>query len=414
MITSSFTETSEYQLHVKQMELNSLLEVTQAINNNLPEEALYKIYHFILRANLRIQKLLLCICQGQWEKKAVFGTTTSFENVHEQLASLDLKEVTHLHTCDVPAIFREFDVLIPVYHRDSILAYVFLSQASNESGLVTDTKFIQTLTNLIVVAIENKKLAARQMEQEALNRELQTAKRVQGRLFPKKLPDNPFITVKADYFPHQTVSGDYYDFVALPEEKYFVCIADVSGKGIPAALLMSSLQASLRILVRQTTHLPRIVSELNHALYQILAGERFVTGFFALYDRVDQTLTYINAGHHPPLLVEGHGQTRWLDSGTTVIGAFEKLPFINSEVVENLSDFVLFTYTDGVVEAKNEEEEEFGEQRVHEILSTYYTETPGNLHQRLMQSINDFRGNTPFSDDVTLLTLKIKERRLDT
>ncbi len=407
MITS-LIETPEYQLHVKQMELNSLLEVTQAINNNLPEEALYKIYHFILRANLRIQKLLLCICQDRWEKKAVFGTHTSFEHVHESLASLDLKEVTHLQNGNVPVVFREFDVLIPVYHRDSILAYVFLSQASHDLGITTDTKFIQTLTNLMVVAIENKKLAAQRMEQEAFNRELQIAKRVQGRLFPKKLPESPNITVKADYFPHQTVSGDYYDFIALPDEKYFVCIADVSGKGIPAALLMSNLQASLRILVRQTTDLPRIVSELNHALYQVLAGERFVTGFFALYDRRRQKLTYINAGHHPPLLVDEEGTIRWLESGTTVVGVFDTLPFINDDVIENLSDFLLFSYTDGVVEAKNEEDEEFGEQRVRKVIERYHAETPGNLHQKLMESVSEFRGNTPFPDDVTLLTLRIR------
>ncbi len=413
MLTSSFIETPEYHLHVKQMELNALLEVTQAINNNLPEEALYKIYHFILRANLRIQKLLLCIRQDKWEKKASFGTSTSFAKVNEHLVSLDLKEVTHLQNESVPSVFQEFDVIIPVYHRDAILAYVFLSQASEGSGVATDTKFIQTLTNLIVVAIENKKLAAKQMEQEALNRELQTAKRVQGRLFPKKLPNNPFVTVKADYLPHQTVSGDYFDFIALPDEKYFVCIADVSGKGIPAALLMSSLQASIRILVRQTTHLPRIVSELNHALYQILDGERFVTGFFALYDRHDQTLTYINAGHHPSLLIEDDGKIHRLDSGTTVIGAFDKLPFINGDVIEDLTDFVLLSYTDGVVEVKNDDEDEFGEERIHRILESNHMETPEVLHQRLMQSLNEFRGNNPFTDDLTLLTLKIRKRIIE-
>jgi len=407
---ASLIETPEYQLHLKQMELNSLLEVTQAINNNLPEEALYKIYHFILRSNLHIQKLLLCICQDHWEKKAVFGTPTRFDNVHDHLVSLDMREVTELNMGDVPDIFHEFDVLIPVLHRDSILAYVFVSQAAHESGMATDTKFIQTLTNLIVVAIENKKLAAHQLEQEAFNRELQIAKRVQGRLFPRQLPDNSYITVKADYFPHQTVSGDYYDFINLPDDKYFICIADVSGKGIPAALLMSNLQAALRILVRQTTNLHTIVSEINHALYQILAGERFVTGFFALYDRQAQTLAYINAGHHPPLLIEEDGVIRWLDSGTTVLGTFDTLPFVNGEVIEYLSDFLLFSYTDGAVEAKNDEDEEFGEQRMINIIGKRHTESPARLHQQLMQEINHFRGNSPFTDDVTLLTLKVKSR----
>ncbi len=403
------TDTAEYQLHIKQMELNSLLEVTQAINSNLPEDALYKIYHFILRANLNIQKLLLCIRDGEWETKAVFGTKARFDNIHHELCGLDVREATHLATADIPEVFREFDVLIPVFHKDAVLAYVFLSQDIDESRLVADTKFIQTLTNLIVVAIENKKLAASQLEQEAMNRELQTAKRVQNRLFPKQLPDNERVVAKVDYLPHQSVSGDYYDVIALPDDKYFICIADVSGKGIPAALLMSSLQASLRVLVRQLTELKHIVSELNYALYRILGGERFVTGFFALYDGQAKTLSYINAGHHPPLLIGADRQTQWLASGTTVLGILEPLPFVNSGLLENTTGFLLFGYTDGAVEAKNSVEEEFGEERLQQCVQKYYLEDAENLHPNVIREINEFRGEIPFSDDVTLLSFRIRE-----
>lgn len=402
------TDTFEYQLHIKQMELNSLLEVTQAINGNLPEDALYKIYHFILRANLNIQKLLLCIRDEQWETKAVFGTKAKFGSIHHKLCALDVREVTHLAGAAAPEIFREFDVLVPVFHKDAVLAYVFLSQNIDEARLVADTKFIQTLTNLIVVAVENKKLAARQAEQEAMNRELQTAKRVQSRLFPRNLPDSGRVTAKVDYLPHQSVSGDYYDVITLPGDRYFICIADVSGKGIPAALLMSNLQASLRVLVRQFTDLKHIVGELNYALYQILGGERFVTGFFALYDGPAQSLSYINAGHHPPLLIGAGGQMQWLASGTTVLGILEPLPFVNGETLQNTTDFLLFGYTDGAVEAKDSADEEFGEERLRQCVRKYYLENPENLHPSVIREINAFRGDVPFSDDVTLLSFCIR------
>ncbi|MCU0355510.1 MAG: PP2C family protein-serine/threonine phosphatase [Cytophagales bacterium] len=409
-MTTTLTDIAEYQLHLKQMELNSLLEVTQAINNNLPEDDLYKIYHFILRANLRIQKLLLCIRQERWQQKAVFGTNHAFGDVHQYLAALHLTEVTNLAEADVSDVFREFDTLIPVFHRESVLAYVFVSQAAHEAGPGTDTGFIQTLTNLIAVAVENKRLAALQLEQEAINRELQTAKRVQGRLFPAKLPQTPTLTVKAEYLPHQSVSGDYYDFVGLPDGKCFFCIADVSGKGIPAALLMSSFQASVRILVRQTTDLPRIIKELNYALYEILAGERYVTGFFAFYDQPNRRLTYINAGHHPPLLIGKHGETQWLTHGTTVVGTFDELPFVNFAVLENLDDFLLFCYTDGVVETRNAQEEEFGEDRMRQVLDAHHTQDPDILHQALLKALNAFRADTPFPDDVTMLTVKSSQK----
>src|SRR5690606_1346513 len=127
---------------------------------------------------------------------------------------------------------------------------------------------------------------------------------------------------RASYFPHQTVGGDYYDYVRLPEDKFLVCIADVSGKGIPAALLMSNFQASLQALVRQTTDLDYIIRELNFLVKQNSGGERFITFFAAIYDLKKRRLTYINAGHNPPLLISG-GKILLLEQGTTVLGAFD-------------------------------------------------------------------------------------------
>ena len=145
-----------HQLRLKEIELNALLEVTLAINNNLPEDALYKIYNFILRANLKIQKLLLCLREDIWQFKVSFGTKHDFYEIHQVVSAINIREVTTVSNVALPEAFQEFDLIIPVFHKDSILAYVFVDGL--DAGSSTGVTFLQTLTNIIVVAIEYKKL----------------------------------------------------------------------------------------------------------------------------------------------------------------------------------------------------------------------------------------------------------------
>ncbi len=396
-----------HQLRLKEIELNALLEVTLAINNNLPEDALYKIYNFILRANLKIRKLLLCLREDVWQFKVSFGTKADFHQIHQAIAELQLREVTPVSKVALPDIFREFDLVIPVFHKDAILAYVFVEGLDTGSG--TGVTFLQTLTNIIVVAVENKKLARRQLAQEALNRELEIAQQVQTMLFPKNLPNTSRLTVKADYFPHYSVGGDYYDFIRISENCFLMCVADVSGKGIPAALLMSNFQASLRVLARQTQNLKQIVHELNYTLYQVSGGERFITLFCAIYDRQARRLVYINAGHNAPVLCRHQDKPELLEKGTTVLGIFHPLPFLEETTIEDLGQFLLFSYTDGLVEVTNDRDEEFGGDRIYEMVERFRDDSPESIHRRVIAAVEAHRAGMVYTDDVTLLTVKVQE-----
>lgn len=398
----------KYKIHLKELELNSLLEITQAINNNLPEEALYKIYNFTLRANLNISKLALFVFDDEWQCKVSFGTRTALTALALSKELLSKKEITVLTTVDRPEAFKEFDLAIPVYHKDTLLAYVFVGELKKVDGEHSiDTTFLQTITNIIMVAIENKKLARQQLAQEALNRELAIAQQVQEMLFPKKLPYTEILKVQADYFPHHSVGGDYYDFITVSPDVFFVCIADVSGKGVPAALLMSNFQASLRILVRQTTDLKEIIKELNYVLYQNSGGGSFITFFCALYDKKQKRLSFINAGHNPPILCMECECVTLLERGTTILGAFHPLPFLEEAVIENVSQFLLFSYTDGLVEARNPQDEEFSPERVYDFISSKSNGDPRNLHKEMERMLEDFREGLPYTDDVTLLSVKV-------
>jgi len=389
----------EKNLHIKEMELISLLEVTQAINANLPEDSLYKIYHFISIGSLQIKKLALYVHEQEWVCKVNYGTEKDFRNIPFPESFLSIQGISNV---DFPSNFKGFEIVIPIAHKDIPLAYVFLS--GEEDGGITDTSFIQTITSVLIVAIENKKLARKQLQQEALRKELEIAREVQTMLFPKELPFHDRLKIQATYLPHTTVGGDYYDYIPLDDHRFITCIADVSGKGIPASLLMANFQASLRTLVRKTTNLTEIVTELNYIIKNNAKGDRFITFFVAEFDLKNKYFKYINAGHNPPVLAWQNGETEILERGTIVLGAFDNLPFVEEDTVAITGPMLLFAYTDGLTETSNEQDEEFGIEGVKNFLKIHDFQSLETMHTSIQDQLKEFKGTKEFPDDITYLT----------
>ncbi|MGM0580362.1 MAG: PP2C family protein-serine/threonine phosphatase [Bacteroidota bacterium] len=396
---------NRYEL--KELELNALLEITQAINENLPENSLYKIYNFTLRANLKLGKLMLMVQdKNQWALKLSFGIQKDYSKVDEKAYQL-VENRKILFPADlVDSPFDEFEVAIPVFHKNELLAIVFLGGVANseERELIENhLNFIQALTNIIMVAIENKKMAREKLEREVYAKEMEIAKKVQQLLFPKSLPENDNFSIDAHYSPHHTVGGDYYDWISIDENRKMVCIADVSGKGVPAALLMSNFQASLRTLLRKTTDLKEVIHDLNHQVYESANGENFITFFIAIIDLKKEELTYVNAGHNPPFLMTSNGNIEKLDKGTLVLGALREIPFLEIGKTKIEKTQTLLLYTDGLTEAFNEKEEEFGPERVMDILNDNISAKPNLILSSILNQIDTFIGKRALSDDITLL-----------
>lgn len=392
----------------KELEVNALLEITQAVNNNLPEENLYKIFEFTLRANLQIDRMALYVKEEDWECKVQFGTLKDFTELPMDNGCLDIKSITQLDKVDLSiSCFSEFDIIIPILHKERLLAFVFLKSVKVDDQ-DAETTFIQALSNIMLVAIENKRLARRQLEQQGFIRDMEIAKNVQNNLFPKNLPVTEKLEVKAFYQPSQTVGGDYYDYIELPDENQFmVCIADVSGKGIPAALLMSNFQAVLRTLSRKGEDLEDVIHELNYQLVANANGEHFITFFMAVYNYETKELRYVNAGHNPPVLLDKNDQLHQLTEGTTILGAFEPLPFLSTGTLKDLDAFSLFLYTDGVTETFNDEGEEYGPERLEEFLKSHQSVSLDEMHSNLIEELNTFGNGRPFSDDLTFLSCRV-------
>ncbi|MGE0771753.1 MAG: PP2C family protein-serine/threonine phosphatase [Cyclobacteriaceae bacterium] len=393
----------------KQLELNALLEITQAINSNVPEESLYKIFNFTLRSNLNIKKLGLFVLDEVWNCKVNFGTQKNFLKVKLEDHFKMIKKVhrmSEFEKCE----FHEFDLVIPVAHKSETLALVFvggLDAAENGTDKDEGIKFIQALSNIIIVAIENKKLARRQLEQEAFRKELEIASDVQQFLFPEKLPNTEVLKVEASYLPHDHVGGDYYDYVPINKNQFLICVADVSGKGIPAALMMSNFQASLRTLLRQTPNLKEIVEALNYQVLENTKGEKFITFFGAIYDVNLRTMIYVNAGHNPPILWRKNRGVEVLEEGSTVLGAMHPLPFMNEGFVTDLDEFLLFCYTDGLTETANEAGEEFGVARLKDYLKNNASKDLKVIHQDVILMLDDFKGQNGYRDDITMLSCRV-------
>tara|TARA_R110002020_G_scaffold239655_2_gene452213 strand:+ start:89 stop:1300 length:1212 start_codon:yes stop_codon:yes gene_type:complete len=401
------TEIHKFQR--KELQLKSLLEITQAINENQSEAVLLNIFKFTCLVHLNIKALILYVAkEGAFENKISHGVKGNVPMLISSGQIVDEKSTGELRLeLEEEYSFEELETYLPVYHKDKMLAILFLRR--KDQSLELDLNFTQALTNILVVALENKRFARKQLEQEILNREVAIASQVQQMLFPAELPIDKELKAKVTYLPHSMVGGDYYDLIRKSKDEVYFCIADVSGKGISAALLMSNFQAALRTLLRSDADLEMVVQQLNYTLYENTHGERFITFFLGHFNFKTRELTYVNAGHNPPLLCrEEIGKCESLHAGTTILGAFDELPFLEIGKREHLKKFSLHLYTDGLTEAMNPAEEEYGEERLEKFVDKNINMDPDDFHRKFLKKIEKFSKNVPLRDDLTLLSLKFQ------
>ncbi len=398
----------EKLLQIKQLQINSLLEVTQAINENFKSDALFRIYEFILRAQMGVNRIAVFIHDKEWKCISCSGTEFSDKEFRFPEELLETKEIMSLKG-KKNKYLRAFDMVIPVYHRDEPLAFSLIGDIHSDSNdsLEEKLKFIQTITNIIHVAIENKKLFKTQLDQAALKKQLELAAQMQTMLIPHNsmLPNNKKMEMAAVYLPHHDVGGDYYDFIKLNKDESAFCIGDISGKGIPAALLMANFQANLRALITQDHSLEEFIRKLNDKVNEIAKGEKFITLFLGKYNTKTRVLQYINAGHNPSILVHDK-KIQMLDQGCTILGSFQKLPFVNVSEVFIETGSMLVNYTDGLVEMENEAGEYFESDRLIEFAKENHNLKMDKFNNKLLDTIIEFKGRKIFNDDVSILSCR--------
>jgi sigma-B regulation protein RsbU (phosphoserine phosphatase) len=400
-----------HELKTKQLQLHWLLQITKAINYDLPSHQLFEVFQVVLKDHLKVGKAVLFLKDISWHKSLEYGCKIDIENI--QLEELFSATNMENNTNSPVKWFNDFETIIPVYHNDKPLAYALVGDFENNaaSNPREFLPFIHTITNIIVVAIENKRLTRESIQQAAMGRELELAAKMQAMLFPQQLPSNRIFEMAATYLPHQQVGGDYYDYFQINEDEAILCMADISGKGISAALLMSNFQANLHALIKLRLPLTELIYELNECVNKSAKGEKFITFFIAHINNKEHTLRYINAGHNPPVLMQNK-QFSLLETGTTGLGMFEELPFIYEGLIDFPEDSILFCYTDGITDIEDHNGNLFGIEKIQEILKNHSdVYTMNDLHMIFIDAFHKFKGPHGFTDDITMLSCKSVRHR---
>ena len=398
----------ENQLQLKEFKLHSLLEVTNAINLNKDVRELTRLFEFIVREQLGYDKFILFNKQEEWNCMLRVGVKTKVRKFDVQAELGRFREITVIESSH-SKLLSDFDVIVPVLHKGEPLAYLLIKGIEYDGHLskqISYMSFIQTLANIIVVAIENKRMARVNIKQERLKKELEVASTMQQLLFPSSLPTNKKMDISAMYKSRHEVGGDYYDFIPLGDDEYIICIADVSGKGISAAMLMANFQATLRTMFQyRDFNMEELLFELNENVMSRAKGEKFITFFIAHYDANSRMMSYVNAGHNHPFLTDGRNFTP-LDKGTIGLGMLEELPFLDIGEAELGPNTTLVLYTDGVVELENEEEEFFGSDRLKKLIKSYYPLSMGDMNSLIFSKLDEWKGPLDLVDDTAIFSCR--------
>jgi serine phosphatase RsbU (regulator of sigma subunit) len=275
---------------------------------------------------------------------------------------------------------------------------------------VTDQLLLDALARQVQAALENRYLHRQALEKERIERELAVAASIQQRIIPAQLPAIPGYDIAGKNIPSKSVGGDYYDCISLGDGKYALVIADVTGKGVPAALLVSSLHAFLSVYLQMTTIVPDLLDRLNKALCNATTEDKFVTAFVVVITPETGEFEYSSAGHNPGYLQKADGTIEEINVGGPPLGAFDFGPVFKSARRTIGRGERLFLYTDGVTEATNEQEELY--ERKYPLpgfISRHATRRPEEFIEALIVDVRKFAGSTPQSDDITMLCLSRKQ-----
>lgn len=295
---------------------------------------------------------------------------------------------------------------VPLGVGESLFGMIYADSPLSESRFTEDhLKVLTTLGSVAAIRVENARLLEEHLEKERVRGELQLAREIQQRFQPTSPPVVHGYELQGISFPSYEIGGDYYDFIQCPDGRLVVALGDVSGKGTSAALLMSSLHAAVHAQVASCHSLAETVRAVNRYLADNTPANRFVTLFYAELDPVTGSLSFINAGHNPPLIAHEAGTTEQLGSGGLPLGILPDFDYREGRTQLRPGD-VLVAYSDGVTETQNPQGEEFGAARLQEIVANNIHRSAGGIRDKIEAALSSFAQGTPSVDDITLLIVK--------
>lgn len=391
--------------------LTTLFEISKEFTTLLNVEHILKLLTYRLMGQLTISRFALL-------SKAPDGAfTTALNRLKLEPQSADLGAIAALTAItgrgemapDLAAFAVEAEVqlIVPMRSHNDIRGYLLVGGKLNRQPLTEeDENFLEALASIVLAALENARLFKEELARKSLEEELNLAFTIQQNLLPKSLPSYPAFDISAMNIPSKQVGGDYYDVIPLSDDELLLVIADVSGKGAPAALLMANTQAALRALAPLRLTLPEMVARINDLLYTNTSMDKFVTFFCGRLHLPSRQLTYTNAGHNPPVLLRGSGECELLSEGGIILGIMESLiPYQEASVYVERGD-VLLMFTDGVSEALDKDRNEFTDEQLQRSLKSYRAQPASLLLSNILLDVQTHAYGAEQSDDITMLVVK--------
>ncbi len=292
---------------------------------------------------------------------------------------------------------------VPLQTNEQVIGLIYLDSPHLIREFTReDLNLLTVMANVAAIRIEHARLVEVERQDMIIQKELGQAAEIQRGLLPKTAPNVAGVNLAGFNVPSRAVGGDYYDFFTYPDGRVGLIVADVAGKGLPAALLMTSLRARCHVLFEEASDLMNKVTRLNKAICADTPDNRFITFFIAVLDPATGALTYVNAGHNPPLLVRAAGGVDQLDQGGPVLGILPIARYREVNVQVEPGDSIVF-YSDGVTEAASPEGEEFGEDRLGAFVAGRPNLEVAELITEISSAVNTFTKGAPLADDLTLL-----------
>lgn len=404
---------SKNSLEKRNLLLTSMFEMSRDFSSLLSGDQILKMLSFHLMGRLTVSKFSIFI----------FNEDNSFDTIADKLGvspglteveSLKRTEnVSNIFDSDLSEDFKEklfglgASAIAPMtLQGKSRGATIVGSKLTGEEINEDDLQFLKAVCSTAISAFENERMFQRELESRRLQSELDLALSIQQKLMPKRPPVVPGWDVSGFSLPSRNVGGDYYDIVRNSEGELMLAIADVSGKGMPAALLMANIQAAFRTLAPLGIEPPDLVDRINKIVYQNTGSDKFVTFFYGALDIGNSTFRYVNAGHNPPFVFRASGEVEELREGGLILGVMEEPPLYGEETIYlNPGDLILM-FTDGANEAQNSQREEFGEKRIIETVKSSIDKSCSEILDDLTKAVVEHSSTPRLADDLTMVAAR--------
>lgn len=394
--------------------LSTLFELSKDFSVLLTKNEIIKRLSFYLMGQLAVHRF--AIIEYRNCQLTVLANSFTYEITPESIDSL--KQITETTIIDSKSELEfavDFEksginIISPITISGKILGFCLTgNKLSKAKFSEDDIHYVESLCFAAGYALENERLFKEELIKQQMEAEMSTALEIQRQLLPKGSLSFADFDIYGKSIPSRHVSGDYYDLIRLDEHRKLVVVADVSGKGIPAGLIMANFQAALRVLVELNLPLCALAEKLNKLILQNTSYDRYITAFFGILDSTSNQMEFLNAGHNPPILIRQNGETVFLNNTAPSIGMFEEYPCDENGLIELSDNDVIVVYTDGINEAKNSESIDYGLDNINNFVFSATSKTAEDICTDILGDVVLHSTDTPQYDDITLVVIKYQK-----